>query len=152
MESRHARSGEDRVCASCLDGAHGNCVVDQKVLGGPLCTCECPKRCSEHHPSPRIPQSCSLTLGHGGPHYGGIEWVRAEDCRPWTNCLCGYMGSSPHACDLTGADLTVIARMGDREVTIRPTYRKQYASDPVFDVECQIMQAIRGLEGPSHAH
>ena len=70
-------------CPSCLDGVHGDCALWLRLDADPtVCTCPCPKRCAKHHPAPSVPLSCTLPLGHAGPHYGGLSWIRDKDITP----------------------------------------------------------------------
>lgn len=128
-------------CPSCLDGAHGDCVL----WGYPAhpCVCSCEKRCGTHHPSKRLNHiSCSLAFGHGGDHTGLTPFTATPS--PWQECLCGYMGSPGHRCNLTMASLRFViedANGGRVEFVTEPD------REPV-EVGWQIMTELRKLKRP----
>jgi len=74
MASRRHFKGERRTsaCPSCLDGAHGDCLL----WNDPGCPCNCIKRCHEKHPGEGLQwMSCHLPTGHQSHHQHVTEWV-----------------------------------------------------------------------------
>ncbi len=128
------------ICASCADGVHGDCALWGQA---DVCTCACVKRCAMRPAGKRSQhRSCSLPRGHAGPHEERVQFVTDAI---WQECLCGYMGSPGHTCNLTLASLRVTVELDGNAVVIQtdPT------NEPI-EAEWQIMDGLRKLKTTAH--
>ena len=128
------------ICPSCADYVHGDCALWGQAE---VCTCPCVKRCAARPAGKRSQhRSCSLPMGHEGHHEERVQFVTDS---VWQECLCGYMGSPGHHCNMTMASLKVTVELDGQSVVIQtdPT------AEPI-EAEWQIMDGLRKLHDGSH--